>query len=84
MPQKKLDDLQREFDALSRKIVVEQEAAKRITLKRERIKLSVRMIQLHQSLVKEGKNIKAPLIGPVVGKPNPDFAGGADEEDSDE
>ena len=84
MTEKKLDALQREFEALSRKITAEPDPVRRLALKAERIKLSTRMVKLHQSLVKEGKNVKAPLIGPVVGKPNPDFADGAEEEEIDE
>ena len=80
----KLDALQRDFDALSRKIAAEQEPVRRIALKAERIALSTRMVKLHQSLVKGGENVKAPLIGPPIGKPNPDFADGAEEEEDDE
>ena len=55
---------------------------KRVALKRERAALSTVLIKVHQTLVKEGMDVKAPRLGPAVGKPNPDYAG-AEEEESD-
>ena len=84
MTDPKLDALQREFNALTAKIEAEASPVKRVALKRERAKLSARLIKMHQALVRKGMDIKAPRLGPAIGKPNPDYADGADEEDADE
>ena len=84
MTDKKLDALQREFNALTTKIKAESNSVKRVALKRERAVLSTNLIKVHQALVKKGMDVKAPRLGPAVGKPNPDYAGGTEEEEADE
>ena len=84
MTDPKQDALQREFHALTSKIEAESSPVKRVALKRERAGLSALLIKVHQALVKEGMDIKAPRLGPAIGKPNPDYAGDTEEEEADE